>query len=315
MANDNRNDKNRLIELGGSDYKVADGNPNIKGWDVKDTSGRRFGKVDELIFNPSSRKVRYLVLDLNKNDFNLRSRNVLVPIGKANLHEKDDDVILPAVTGQQLEELPEYEKGKINSGTETRVRNVFGGTGSTTTTDTTTAEYHDDSFYEHDDFDEDRFYGKRRKPGSESIPVIEENLEVGKREKETGGAQIRTSMEEHDVEKNINLKEEHVNVNRTPTDRPATDKDLENFEEGEKRVTTHKEVPVVDKEARVVEEVNINKEVTEDEKTIKDSVRKTEVDTKNIDENDRNNPNHPSNRDRDHDSRNTNRDNPSSGKV
>lgn len=314
MANDNRNDKNRLIELGGSDYKVADGNPNIKGWDVKDAAGRKFGKVDELIFSPSSKKVRYLVLDLNKNDFDLKSRNVLVPIGKANLHEKDDDVILSSVTGQQLEELPEYEKGKINSGTESRVRSVFSGTAATTDT-ATAAEYHEDDFYEHDDFDEDRFYGKRRKPGSESIPVIEENLEIGKRETETGGAQVRTSIEEHDVEKSINLKEEHVNVNRTPTDRPATDKDLENFEEGEKRITAHKEVPIVDKEARVVEEVNINKEVTEDEKTIRDTVKKTEVDTENLHNNDRDNPNHPSNIERDSDIRNTNRDNPSSGKV
>jgi stress response protein YsnF len=38
------------------------------------------------------------------------------------------------------------------------------------------------------------------------------------------------------------------------------------------------EVPVVNKEARVIEEISLNKEVTERDETIRDSVRNTEVD-------------------------------------
>jgi len=272
--------KNRLVELGGSDYKIKDGQPNIKGWPVKDNTGQKFGKVDELIFNPSSKKVRYIVVNLKDNDFNLDSRKVLVPIGKANLHENDDDVILPGVRAEQLRGLPDYKEGEITPSTESTVRNHFSGAGSAQAS--TSHTEHDDKFYEHEDFDEDRFYGKRRSssdsPSSKSIPIIEENLNIDKKEEETGGARIKTSMEEKPVEKNVNLKEEHVDVNRKSADRPATEEDLKHFEEGEKEFKEHKEVPVVNKEARVKEEVNIKKTVSEDEKTIKDKVKKTEVD-------------------------------------
>ena len=292
MASNDNKDRNRLVELGGSDYKVADGNPNIKNWDVKDGTGRIFGKVDELIFNPASRKVRYMVLDLKGNEFSLRSRHVLIPIGKATLHEKDDDVILSGVRAEQLDGLPEYEKGKeISATTERNIRNHFGGmgaAGAATGAATTMSDHNDDTFYEHDDFNEDRFYGNRRPSSeSESIPIIEENLDISKRTEETGGAHIHKSIEEHDVEENVRLREEHVDVNRTPVDRKATDKDLDTFEEGTKDFTETREVPIVNKEARVVEEVEINKTVSEDEETIRDTVRRTEVDTENIDSDDR----------------------------
>ena len=48
-------------------------------------------------------------------------------------------------------------------------------------------------------------------------------------------------------------------------------------------MTEHAEVPVVNKEARVVEEVNLNKEVEERDETVKETVRKTKVDVENID--------------------------------
>lgn len=308
MASNDNKDRNRLVELGGSDYKVADGNPNIKNWDVKDGSGRTFGKVDELIFNPASRKVRYMVLDLKGNEFSLDSRHVLIPIGKATLHEKDDDVILSGIRAEQLNGLPAYEKDKdITPAYEKDIRNHFSGTTAAGATTTTTDEHHDDSFYEHDDFNEDRFYGKRRSQGSsgsESIPIIEENVEIGKRKEETGGAKIHKKVEEHDVEENVRLKEEHVDVNRKPVDRKATDKDLETFQEGEQNIRETKEVPVVNKEARVVEEVEINKEVTEDEKTIRDTEKKTKVDTEKLDSNDRNRGNRSDIEANDRDNRN-----------
>ncbi len=59
------------------------------------------------------------------------------------------------------------------------------------------------------------------------------------------------------------------------------------FQEGEINVTEHAEVPVVNKEARVVEEVKINKEVGERQETVRENVRKTEVDVETFDENDK----------------------------
>ena len=80
----------------------------------------------------------------------------------------------------------------------------------------------------------------------------------------------------------MRLREEHVRVERTPVDRLATDADLQAFQEREIEITEHAEVPVVNKEARVVEEVNLNTDVEERDETVRETVRKTQVDVENI---------------------------------
>lgn len=119
-----------------------------------------------------------------------------------------------------------------------------------------------------------------------TIQVIEENMQVGKREVETGGVRVRSRIVERPVEEHLRLREEHVWVERNPVNRPATEADLNNFREGNIEVTEHAEVPVVNKEARVVEEINVGKEVDEREESIKGTVRKTDVDIENIREDD-----------------------------
>lgn len=120
-----------------------------------------------------------------------------------------------------------------------------------------------------------------------SAKVIEENLQVGKRVEQTGGARLRSRIIERPVEASVRLREEHVNVNRKPVDRPASEADFEAFKEGNIEVTESAERAVVGKEARVVEEVTLGKEVTEREETIHDTVRKTEVDVEKLNNNDR----------------------------
>lgn len=119
--------------------------------------------------------------------------------------------------------------------------------------------------------------------GEVSAKVIEENLQVGKRVEQTGGARLRSRIIERPVEASVRLREEHVSVDRKPVDRPATEADFAAFKEGDIEVTERAERAVVGKEARVVEEVTLGKEVTEREETVHDTVRKTEVDVENLD--------------------------------
>ncbi len=282
------NEYSRLEELGGSGYEIADGQPNIKGWDVRDASGREIGEVDELLFNPHSRKVRYIVLDLDKNDFNLESKKVLVPIGVAQLHEREDDVVISGLSEWKLRALPEYDKDNFNPAFESRVRNIFASNDEAAYSAIPAGDYetHPADFYEHEVFDEDRFYHPRDRQTAQatgdSIPVIEENIEVGKREVEKGGTRLVSRVVERPVEENITLREEHVHVERTPVNRPVEAGDLQNFQEGEIEMTERKEVPVVNKEARVVEEVRLNKTETEENYTVEDTVRRTEVEEERI---------------------------------
>lgn len=114
--------------------------------------------------------------------------------------------------------------------------------------------------------------------GDKSIPVIEEELQVGKREVETGGVRVRSRIIERPVEEHLRLRTEHVHVDRNKVDRKATAAELDNFTEGEIEMTESREEAVVNKEARVTEEVNISKDVEQRDETIKEEVRETEVD-------------------------------------
>jgi uncharacterized protein (TIGR02271 family) len=132
-----------------------------------------------------------------------------------------------------------------------------------------------------------------------SVKVMEENLQVGKRVEQTGGVRLRSRIVERPVEEHLRLREEHVRVERQAVNRPATEADFNAFKEGEIEITESAERAVVGKEARVVEEISLGKEVTEREETIRDTVRKTEVDIEQINNpttnttntNDLNNPN------------------------
>jgi uncharacterized protein (TIGR02271 family) len=115
------------------------------------------------------------------------------------------------------------------------------------------------------------------------IPIIEENLEVGKREVQSGGVRLRSRIIERPVEESVRLREERVNVERNRVDRPATEADFQNFGEKDIEMIERTEVPVVSKQARVVEEVSLDKDVTERNETISDTVRKTEVDVTDLD--------------------------------
>jgi uncharacterized protein (TIGR02271 family) len=115
-----------------------------------------------------------------------------------------------------------------------------------------------------------------------AIPVIEEQLLVGKREVESGGARIRSRIIEKPVEASVRLREEHVVVNRRPVNRAVTDADLASVKEGDIQITESAEVPVIAKEARVVEEVVVGKNVTERQETIRDKVKRTDVDVEEV---------------------------------
>lgn len=116
-----------------------------------------------------------------------------------------------------------------------------------------------------------------------AIPIVEETLQVGKREVQRGGARVHTHVIETPVEEQVTLREEHVTVERNPVSRAVTGADLTNaFQEGTIELTERAEEAVVGKQARVVEEVVVGKEATERMETIRDTVRRTDVDVEEL---------------------------------
>jgi uncharacterized protein (TIGR02271 family) len=115
-----------------------------------------------------------------------------------------------------------------------------------------------------------------------AVPVVEEDIKVGKREVSAGGKRIRSYVSEREVSEDVTLRNEEVHVERRDVDRPVTDADAA-FEEQTVEMTATKEEAVVQKDARVVGEVVIGKTADAQTKTISDTVRKTEVEVVDID--------------------------------
>lgn len=116
----------------------------------------------------------------------------------------------------------------------------------------------------------------------DTLEVVEEELRVGKRPVETGGVRIHTYVTEESVSETVNLRQEHVDVERRRVDRPATEADLNAFEEGTFEVTETGEEPVVEKRARVVEEVEVHKDIEEHPEEIRETLRRKNVDVEEI---------------------------------
>ncbi|TCZ64977.1 YsnF/AvaK domain-containing protein [Roseicella aquatilis] len=113
--------------------------------------------------------------------------------------------------------------------------------------------------------------------GEERIPIVEERLRVGKREVGHGRVRIRSYVVETPVQEQVTLHQERVEVERHPVDRPLTAADEALFQERVIEATETAEEAVVAKEARVVEEVALRKTAEERTETVRDTVRRTEV--------------------------------------
>jgi len=123
--------------------------------------------------------------------------------------------------------------------------------------------------------------GSDRTSQEERIPIVEEQLQVGKRTVSRGGARVRSYTEEVPVEESVNLREEHVSVERRPVDQQLGAADLKDeslFSDRTVEMTETAEEAVVSKEARVKEELVVSKTATERTEQVHDTVRHTEVD-------------------------------------
>ncbi len=109
------------------------------------------------------------------------------------------------------------------------------------------------------------------------IPVVEEELQVGKRAVRRGGVRVYSRVIEQPVSEDVHLREEHVRVERRPVDRPLQAAEAARLKDESIEVTETTEEPVVRKQARIKEEVTVSKDATERTETVRDTVRRTEV--------------------------------------
>jgi uncharacterized protein (TIGR02271 family) len=115
-----------------------------------------------------------------------------------------------------------------------------------------------------------------RAPDDDVIEVAEEQLRVGKREVEGGRVRVRSYVTERPVEEQVELRQEHVSIERRPVNRELAPGDVA-FEERTIEAVERGEEAVVSKTARVTEEIDLRKDVEHATETVRDTVRKQKV--------------------------------------
>jgi uncharacterized protein (TIGR02271 family) len=109
------------------------------------------------------------------------------------------------------------------------------------------------------------------------IPIVEEELSIGKREIDAGGVRVATHVSSRPVAKSVTVIEERINVERRVVDRPIDDGQADTFRDRSLEIKASAEEPVITKRAHVVEEIRIHKDRTERVEAVTDTLRHTEV--------------------------------------
>jgi uncharacterized protein (TIGR02271 family) len=113
------------------------------------------------------------------------------------------------------------------------------------------------------------------------VRLAEEQLNVGKRVIDAGLTRVRRVIVEKPVEANVTLHEEHVEIMRRAISEPGYGKDID-WSDKTIEVSETAEEAVIDKTARITEEVVIRRTGSDHVQTVRDTVRRQQVDVERI---------------------------------
>lgn len=264
MDND---DLDRVVPLDQlDDFKVAEGDPDIRGWEVIASDGQRVGEVDQLLVDTLAMKVRYLDVDVSDDlrGGSAADRHVLIPIGYARLDENDDRVIVDQLASTDVAGLPVYTHGPLTRDFESTLRQRF-DTGYQATG--TSADDSSEDFYSDEMYDQERLYGGRR------MTLSEEEMDVGKERVGAGEVDLRKRVETEHVSRPVTVRHEEVDVERRPITDPMAASGAR-IEGDEIHIPLTEERAVVEKHVVPKEEIVVTKREVEETQTVEADLRR-----------------------------------------
>jgi uncharacterized protein (TIGR02271 family) len=246
-----------LKKLHSSDYHVADDSTDIRGWKLHDTTGGVIGRVDDLMFDPAAKEVRYALVELDGG------RRVNIPIGEIAIDDHNHRVTATGYNIDRLSTMREYTDTDIDDTVE---RDYY-------------RDYNPDWKGDTMDYTSSRYRGDL----PQRIQLIEEQLRVGKREVETGQVQIGKRAVEEQVSEQVELGQERLEIDRREVNKPvegaAAIGDNQTI-----NVTLFGEEAVAGKQAFVKEEIDVNKVRDTRTENITDTVRHEELVTEGLEQ-------------------------------
>lgn len=262
------NEMDRVVALDElDDFKVADGDPDVRGWEVIASDGRKIGEVDNLLIDTGAMKVRYLDVDIDDELLaDNQDRHILIPIGYARLDEDDDRITVDQLRSTEVTSIPAYTHEPLTREYENELRTRFD-------TGYTTSQEADNDFYASEGYDQDRFYGSRRGGSDEErMTLSEEQLAIGRREQRAGEVDVHKSVETRHVEETVPTRHEEVTVERRPVTEGMNAQSR--IEEDEIRIPVNEEELVVDKRVVPKEELVVRKREVVENETVEADLRR-----------------------------------------
>ncbi|WP_299399619.1 PRC-barrel domain-containing protein [uncultured Gelidibacter sp.] len=181
-----------------SDYKISDGYPDVRGWDVKDVDNRVIGKVDNLLVNKYAERVVYLDVEVDKSIIDAKhdpygrptqteirefvnkegENHIIVPIGLVDVNEDSKYIYTDIIDHRTFSETKRYRKGdNINRSYENQVLNSYERRQNWRDTDDVNVVSNDSHLYDDNRvLDENRFTDTRRFDDNDNDLVDDNNL-------------------------------------------------------------------------------------------------------------------------------------------
>ncbi len=186
----NRSQNRRLVYLKDlKDYKMASGDPDVRGWNIHDSNNDNVGVISGLLVDPVLEKVVYLDVEIREDilapdhdPFDARHYDgiheyqdkegeihMIVPVGVAHVDSVEKKVIADGIDQGSLRNYPSYryyeEKLELHPEYERRIKEEYLRQrryleGSESRVDE--PELTDEEFYNSEHFNADRFYGRKK---------------------------------------------------------------------------------------------------------------------------------------------------------
>jgi len=272
------------------------------GCDVMDSDGHKIGTVDNVWVDDATSALEFVGVKMGF----LMGKTHIIPTADAQI---DNGTITVPYNHDLIKDAPSYGgDDELSNEQEQQVYSYYGmqrsdaasptglagGTMDTSQTDTGGGQY-DTNRTDRDldttrtdrDLDTTRsdrgttgFAGQDDQAG---VVLSEEELQVGKREVESGRVRLRKVVRTEHQEVPVDLRREEVSVERVSADNAEVPGDA--FNEQEIEVPVNREEAVVGKESRVTGQVRLNKDVTTETQNVGGDVRREDVETEGLDDN------------------------------
>ena len=232
-----------LRRLSDADLKVADNEPDVRGWAVVSRDGRTIGEVDDLIVDPAAMKVRYLEMDPDEDVFGNGAEPIYIPIASADVDSTGERVIVEGDAAAVRGLVPSDFASQFSASTNTRSHASRGG------------------------------------DGAQRLTRAEEEVRIGKRAVEGGEVRVGKHVETEHVRDQVDVTREQIHIDRRPVTDARGAAEI-GASTNEIRVPIVEEEVMVEKRPVVKEELVISKEQVHETRPVDVEVRKEQFDIK-----------------------------------